>query len=303
MSSATAFAPGSIGNVGPGFDVLAIAVDGIGDRVTVELTRGRSKVLGVSGRDAALIPADPDQNSAAIAANAYLRPFGYRALVTLEKGLALAGGMGGSAASAVAGAYAAALALGQSPVIDDVIAAALEGETAVAGWHLDNIAASTVGGLALSRSSRPVDVVRLPIAAPWWLTLVTPHIRIETRHARSILPEIADRAVWIQQMANSLGVAHAFAAGDGSLLARALDDLYAEPLRAPLIPYFAEVKQAALASGAFGSSISGSGPTVFAVSRDEATARACGESMQRAFREINSTVHAGQIAEQGVRRS
>ncbi|HEX7708209.1 MAG TPA: homoserine kinase, partial [Thermoanaerobaculia bacterium] len=301
--SATAFAPGSIGNVGPGFDVLAIAVDGIGDRVTVELTRGRSKVLGVSGRDVALVPVDADKNSAAIAANAYLRPFGYRALITLEKGLALAAGMGGSAASSVAGAYAAALALGQAPVIDDVIAAALEGEVAVAGWHLDNIAASAVGGLALSRSSRPIDVVRLPVAAPWWLTLVTPHVRIETRHARSILPETADRGVWIQQMANSLGVAHAFAVGDGALLARSLDDLYAEPLRSPLIPYFSEVKLAALATGAFGCSISGSGPTVFVVSPDEGTARACAESMQQAFRDVASDAYAGRIAEQGVRRS
>src|SRR5688500_8936742 len=111
---ATAFAPGSVGNVGPGFDVLGLAVGGIGDRVSVELTRGASSVE-VSGRDASLIPSDPEKNIAAIAANHYLRPFGFRALLHLDKGLALAGGMGGSAASAVAGAFAAGLALGQAP--------------------------------------------------------------------------------------------------------------------------------------------------------------------------------------------
>ncbi|HVE69815.1 MAG TPA: homoserine kinase, partial [Thermoanaerobaculia bacterium] len=109
---AAAFAPGSIGNVGPGFDVLGLAVDGIGDTVTVELTKGASRVADVTGRDADLVPRDAERNCAAIAADAYLRPYGYRAIVTIEKGLALAGGMGGSAASSVAGAYAAALACG-----------------------------------------------------------------------------------------------------------------------------------------------------------------------------------------------
>ncbi|HEX8411570.1 MAG TPA: homoserine kinase, partial [Thermoanaerobaculia bacterium] len=112
MKTATAFAPGSIGNVGPGFDVLGLAVEGIGDTVTVELTKGAAKIAGITGRDADLVPRDPDRNCASIAAHAYLRPYGYRAIVTIHKGLALAGGMGGSAASSVAGAYAAALALG-----------------------------------------------------------------------------------------------------------------------------------------------------------------------------------------------
>src|SRR5688572_27720331 len=152
MNAATAFAPGSIGNVGPGFDVLGLAVDGIGDKVTVELTKGAPRIANITGVDADLVPRDPDRNCAAIAAHALLRPFGYRAIVTIEKGLPLAGGMGGSAASSVAGAYAAALALGQSPAMRDVIAAALEGESVVAGRHLDNIAPSVVGGLALSRS-------------------------------------------------------------------------------------------------------------------------------------------------------
>ena len=104
MSRATAFAPGSIGNVGPGFDVLGLAVEGIGDRVTVELTSGPSRVASVTGRDAELVPADPAKNVAVIAAEAWLRRAGVdkRVVVSVEKGLALAGGMGGSAASSVA---------------------------------------------------------------------------------------------------------------------------------------------------------------------------------------------------------
>jgi homoserine kinase len=303
MNSATAFAPGSIGNVGPGFDVLGLAVDGIGDTVTVELTKSDSRIVDITGRDADLVPRDPDRNCATIAANAYLRPFRYNAIVTIEKGLPLAGGMGGSAASSVAGAYAAALALGQSPAIRDVLAAALEGESFVAGRHLDNIAPSVVGGLALSRSTDPIDVVKIPVAADWWVALVTPRIRIQTKDARALLPSESGRAEWIQQMANTTALAHAFAIGDGELVRRALDDRYAEPRRAPLIPHFHDVKRAALDAGAFGCSISGSGPTLFAIAADQRVARECAAAMQKAFAEIDSETHVGPIAKEGVRRS
>jgi homoserine kinase len=301
MNRGSAFAPGSIGNVGPGFDVLGLAVDGIGDRVTVELTRGESIVADVSGRDAELVPREASRNCAAIAANAHLRPYGFRAIVSIHKGLALAGGMGGSAASSVAGAYAAALALGQSPVIEEIITAALEGESAVAGRHLDNIAPSAVGGLALSRSTDPIDVVKLPVAADWWVALVTPRVRIQTKDARALLPERLDRATWIQQMANTVGLAHAFATGDGALLRRSLDDLYAEPPRAALIPQFHAVKNAALDRGALGCSISGSGPTIFAIAEDRPSAAACAAAMQNAFGSIESVIHVGAIAKEGVR--
>lgn len=320
MNKASAFAPGSIGNVGPGFDVLGLAVDGIGDRVTVELTRGESRIESITGRDAELVPRDADRNCAAIAANSYLRPFGFQAIVSIEKGLALAGGMGGSAASSVAGAYAAGLALvedrrsrlsnlsseaeaGQAglPVLHDVLSAALAGESFVAGRHLDNIAPSTVGGLALSRSVDPIDVIKLPVAAEWWIALVTPGVRIQTKDARALLPNETDRATWIQQMANTTALAHAFAIGDGELLQRALDDRYAEPRRASLIPHFYDVKRAALEAGAFGCSISGSGPTLFAIAADERIARACAAAMEQAFGEV-AGVHVGAIAKEGVRR-
>ena len=300
---ATAFAPGSIGNVGPGFDVLGLAVDGIGDRVSVELTEGPSRVDSVTGRDAELVPLQAERNCAAIAANAFLRKYGRSAIVSIEKGLALAGGMGGSAASSVAGAYAAALAAGHPFTTDEILAAALEGESAVAGRHLDNIAPSVVGGLALSRSVDPIDVIRIEVAADWWVALVTPRVRIQTKDARALLPMESDRAEWIQQMANTTALALAFSTGDGELLRRALDDRYAEPRRAVLIPRFHDVKRAALEAGAFGSSISGSGPTLFAIAPDQTTARRCAEAMRGAFGEVESSAHVGPIAREGARRS
>src|SRR5207244_6604134 len=231
----------------------------------------------VRGRDAELIPTDPAKNAAAIAAMAMmdkcrtgfspskgtdgLKPV-LHCSITLVKGLAMSGGIGGSAASSVAGAYAAALACGVTPSPEDIILAALKGEEAVSGRHLDNIAPITLGGLVLSRSIDPLDVIKLKVPDDWCVVLARPNVRIETKKARAILPRQWDS--WTQQMANTAALIHAFATADGALARRALDDLYAEPRRAPLIPHFADIKRAALDAGAFGCSISGSGPTIFA---------------------------------------
>ncbi|HUP45805.1 MAG TPA: homoserine kinase [Thermoanaerobaculia bacterium] len=297
---ATVFAPGSIGNVGPGFDVLGLAVDGIGDRVTVELTEGPARVAEVTGRDGDLVPRDPGRNVASIAAAAWLRNAGIdrQAVVSIEKGLPLAGGLGGSAASSVAGALAASIAAGSDTDLAAVMRAALEGEASVAGRHLDNIAASTVGGLALCRSVEPVDVVAVPVAATWWVVLLTPRVRIETKHARAILPQSWERQHWVQQMANTAGLLYAFATGDASLLQRSLEDLYAEPLRAPLIPNFAPVKQAALDAGALGCSISGGGPTIFAITAGED--HRCAAAMKAAMGDVEADLHIAPIAKRGA---
>lgn len=302
--SGTAFAPGSVGNVGPGFDVLGLAIDGIGDEATVILHDGPAAVESVTGRDAELVPRDPQLNAAAIAAIAFLRAHGdnRNPRVAIVKGLPLSGGLGGSAASSVAGAYAAAKAMNiDEPQPVEIIAAALEGEAAVAGRHLDNIAASVLGGLTISRSVDPLDAIAVAVQEPWWVAVVTPNVRIRTKDARSILPMEWDRASWVQQMANTAALTYAFASGDGDLVRRALDDRYAEPRRAALIPRFHDVKRAAVLSGAFGCSISGSGPTVFAVCANAEVAKKSAAAMQHAFGDVESTAYHGPIAKKGVR--
>lgn len=299
----SAFAPGSIGNVGPGFDVLGLAIEGLGDRVTVELTGGDARIEAITGVDATHVPLDPQRNAAAIAAIAWLRAHGdaRNPIVTIDKGLPLSGGLGGSAASSVAGAFAAALAMGSETAPNELAAAALQGEMMVAGEHLDNIAPSILGGLALSRSVRPIDIVALTVLADWRLALVTPDVRIETKAAREVLPSTSGRAVWVQQMANTAGVVHAFATGDGELLRRALDDRYAEPRRAALIPHFNAVKRAATDAGAFACTISGSGPTLVAICDDDDAARRVARAMQTAFGQVGSVVNVSPIARRGVR--
>ncbi len=303
MSRATAFAPGSIGNVGPGFDVLGLAVEGIGDRVSVELTSGEARVAAVTGRDAGLVPLEPEKNVAAMAAMSWLRRAGIdkRVIVSVEKGLPLAGGMGGSAASSVAGAFAASIAAGAAASDISIMAAALEAEAKVAGRHLDNIAPCVVGGLALVRSVDPIDVVAIPVPELWSVVLLTPRVRIETKRARAMLPEQWDRQSWTQQMANTAGLLHGFAIADPELVRRSLHDLYAEPVRAPLIPRFAEVKRAALGARALGCSISGSGPTIFAITED--LDQKCAAKMKEAMAGAPCDVHVARIARRGVRQA
>jgi homoserine kinase len=302
VKKATVFAPGSIGNVGPGFDVMGLAIDGIGDRVTVELTDGDAAVANVTGVDADLVPRDPLRNVAAIAATAWLRNarIDQRPIVSIEKGLPIAGGLGGSAASSVGGAYAAALAAGAKESAEEIMFAALEAESTVSGRHLDNIAPCAVGGLALVRSLDPLEVVPVRVPPRWALVLLTPKVRVETKEARAILPETWPRASWTQQMANTAAMIVAFMNEDGPLLRHSLDDLYAEPLRAPLIPNFRDVKRAALHTGALGCSISGSGPTIFAITRE--ADEICAAAMKAAMRDVPCDVRVAQIARQGAHR-
>ncbi len=294
--TAGVFAPGSVGNVGPGFDVLGLAVGGLGDTVTVALSH-ETRVV-VRGCDADLIPTDPAKNAAAIAAITMLQRLGRADAIdiTVDKGLPMSGGIGGSAASSVAGALAAALACGVTPSPHDVILAALEGESVVSGRHLDNIAPITLGGLVLSRSIDPLDVVKLPVPNHWRIVLARPLVRIETKKARAILPELWDRVSWTRQMANTAALVHGFATADGALTRRALEDLYAEPRRATLIPHFNDIKRAALNAGAFGCSISGSGPTIFAIA-DHATAERCATAMNIG----DCEVRIAEIDRQGAR--
>ena len=293
MKSATAFAPGSVGNVGPGFDILGLAIDGIGDRVTVDLEK--SGPLIVRGIDASLVPTDPAKNAAAIAARAMAKRDVH---VTIDKGIPVSAGLGGSASSSVAGAYAAALACGIKATPNEIMLAALEGEVAVSGRHLDNIAPITLGGLVLSRCIDPIDVIALKTPESWSLALLTPRVRIETKKARAILPQQWDRESWVQQMANTTALAIAFMTADAALVRRALDDRYAEPRRSPMIPHFNAIQRAAIDGGAFGCSISGSGPTIFAIA-DKSNAGKCAEAMRRAAGECDVRVCG--IAGEGVR--
>ena len=280
------FVPGSIGNVGPGLDILGLAVRGAGDTLLAERLPGRRIEIREAGDPR--LPRDPSRHSSAIAAKAALAMAGRRGRIgialSLSKGLPLSGGQGGSAASAVAGAFAANALMGHPLDTDALLLAALEAETQVAGRHLDNIAPSLLGGLVLIRSLEPLDVVPLPCPSGIHLVLVKPAYQLDTRRGRRALPNIVARELALHQAAQVAAMVAGACRNDLALFGRAIDDRIAEPARAPLLPGFAAAKKAALAAGALGCSISGSGPTLFAVAATPAIAARAGQAVVRAYR-------------------
>lgn len=266
----TAFAPGGVGNVGPGLDILGLAVEGAGDTVRAEWAREPGIHLRDPGHPT--LPRDPARHTSALAARAVLaaagEPLSGRGIaLTVRKGLPLSGGQGGSAASAVAGAVAVNALLGGPLDRRALLDACLVAEETVAGRHLDNIAPSLLGGIVLIRCTQPADVVALPVPDELVVVLVRPEQQMRTADGRAVLPGAVPLEVALHQAAQVGALVAALALGDYALLGRAVDDRIAEPARAGLLPGFAEAKAAALAAGALGSSISGSGPTTFALTR------------------------------------
>jgi homoserine kinase len=306
---ARAFAPASIGNLGPGLDVLGCAVTGAGDTVVAEWCDGEGVVVRDPGHPE--LPNDPTRHASAIAAAEVMRhalaagsrPAAGGIALRVTKMLPLSAGQGGSAASAVAGAVAANALCGSPLAREALLEACLVAETTVAGRHLDNIAPSLLGGICLVRSIDPIDVVQLPVPASIHIVLAHPAQRLRTADARAVLPALVERRVALHQAAQVGAIVAALAAGDLALLGRAIDDRIAEPARAPLIPGFVEAKAAALEAGALGASISGAGPTTFALADSEATAQAVAAAMEGAFasRAVECGVRVCEVDRMGAR--
>lgn len=304
-----AVAPASIGNLGPGLDVLGCAVTGAGDAVVAEWCDAPGVVVRDPGHPE--LPTDPALHTSAIAATAVLRqalgggmrPPTTGIALTVRKELPLSAGQGGSAASAVAGAVATNALCGSPLPTEALLDACLVAEATVAGRHLDNLAPSLLGGICLVRSMDPIDVVRLSVPEGLYIVLAHPAQRLRTAEARAVLPGVIDRATALHQAAQVGAIVAALASGDLALLGRAIDDRIAEPARAPLIPGFREAKAAALAAGALGASISGAGPTTFALAGDLACAQAVAAAMEAAFasRAITSSVRVCEVDRVGAR--
>lgn len=312
MRSAAAFAPATVSNVAVGFDALGFAVEAAGDEVSVTLTEEPSvRVVEVFDATGTLAPGaislDAAQNTATVGLIKLLedlRPgFGFD--VRVRKGIALGSGMGGSAASAVAALVAANSLLAEPLPKESLLAYALAAEQVACGAsHPDNAAPSLFGGLTLIVSTEPLRCVRLPVPRGLLAVLVHPHVRVDTRDSRAVLSPTVPLADHVRQSARLAGLVAACFTDDLELMKTCLEDVLIEPQRAALIPGFARVKAGALEAGALGASISGSGPSVFALVDSEETAARVREVMVSAFKssgvgEIDSWVST--VCEEGAR--
>jgi homoserine kinase len=270
------FAPASIANLGPGFDALGVALEGLGDTLQARRTGTHGVSISEVTGEAGTIPLDAGRNCAGRAAESVLKQLKGRAAreagleIKLHKGLPQGSGLGSSAASAVGGAVAAHLLYGSDLGSNTLLEAALEGELlASGGRHADNLAPSLLGGFTIVRSLDPLDVVRLEAPSAVRFVVVLPGMEIETRHARSVLPETVRLSDAVSNWANAAALTAAVARGNVADIGRAVVDRIVEPVRSRLIPGFADVKRAAMEAGAHGCSISGAGPAMFAIATAE----------------------------------
>ena len=305
MRSVRVFAPATIGNIGPGFDVLGLAITSLGDYVEAQEAASGVRILEVTGFNGG-IPLEADKNTAGIAAQQVLDLLHVRAGIELKihKTVPTAAGLGSSAASAAAAAFAVNELYGGGLTPTDLIFPATVAEAAVSGdFFADNTAPALLGGATLTRCREPLDVIKLGSIRDLVIVIVTPDFQITTKHAREILPEQIPLKAFVENMANSCLMVAAFTRGDLSLLGRCIDDVVIEPVRAKLIPGFYDVKHAALEAGAYGCSISGAGPSVFAVTETVGKADYIGRAMKAAFgaRGTDSTVYIAKVEEEGAK--
>jgi homoserine kinase len=306
MTEVTAFAPATVSNVACGFDVLGFALASPGDEVTARVVPVGVSIDGIAGDDGRL-PRDASRNTAGVAAQALLTAVGERrgVALTIRKGLPLASGLGGSAASAAAAVVAVDALFELHAPIGTLVACALEGERLGAGSaHADNIAPALCGGFVLVRCPSPPDIIRLPVPAGLTAVVVHPDLEIETAKARALLGETVPLADAIRQWANLGALVDGLHRGDFGQMARSLEDTIAEPRRASLVPGLAAIKRAAVDAGALGCSLSGSGPSLFALCRCTEDAEQVAFAMTAAVRaEIGGEpqTYVSSIAPQGAR--
>lgn len=285
-SIARAFAPGSVGNIGVGFDLLGHSIEGVRDvalvrRIDEPVVRIRAIRGDVAGADS--LPLDVERNTAgqALLALRGKLTLAHGFELELEKGIPLGSGLGGSAASCVA-ALVAANALLDAPLPREALYEfALDGESVSSGSrHGDNVAPMLLGGVVMATHNRMI-----PLHVPEWLhaVVVHPDQVLETRRARAVLAEPYPLPLVVEQSAHLALFLTGLQRGDAELLREGLHDLLVEPRRAPLIPGFAEAKAAALHHGALGASISGAGPSTFAWFASRAEAEAAAPAIQAAF--------------------
>lgn len=307
MKSIRVFAPATVANVACGFDIFGFAVASPGDEVTLTLTDTPGvRITDITG-DEGRLPREAHRNTAGIAIQTFLKHIGRTDLgvdVVLHKQMPLGSGLGSSAASAVAGVYAINELLDRPLATIDLLPFAMEGERLACGSaHADNVAPSLLGGFVVIRSYAPLDVVRIDTPASLVCTIVHPDIEVNTKDARFILKNEVSLKNTITQMGNVAGLIAGLMTPDYNLISRSLVDVIIEPVRSILIPEFNEAKKAAIDTGALGCSISGSGPSMFALSRDVETAERVGAAMQQAFLAVGilSEAYVSEINQQGPR--
>ncbi|MEX0721328.1 MAG: homoserine kinase [Balneolaceae bacterium] len=290
MNSIKVFAPATVANVACGFDVMGFALEGIGDELIIRKTKKPGLIISeIHGDDQ--LSKNADENVVTVSVRALLdalaeKPdFGFE--FELTKKVKPGSGLGSSASSSAAAVFGVNELLENPFTRVELVQFAMEGEKLASGIpHADNVAPSLLGGFILIRSYSPLDVIHLDFPDDLFATIVHPQIEIRTSDAKKMLRKQIELKDAITQWGNIAGLVSGLAKSDYDLIGRSLQDVVAEPIRGMLIPSFYDAQKYALKSGALGCSISGSGPSIFALSRGRKAAESVSDAFHKLFSEI-----------------
>ena len=304
FSRAEAFAPATVANLGVGFDILGLALEGMGDRAIVEFQESSEILISKIEGDAGKLPRDPEKNVASVSANAFLERMGEKRGLRIElfKGLPLSSGLGSSAASAVVTVVALNKLYGEPFSREQLLPFCLEGEALVSGYHADNVAPCLLGGITLVAGITVEAIQPLPIPDNLHLALVTPEVAIPTAEARAVMPSHVSLPTLIHQTGKVARLIDALHRGDLQAMAEAMEnDLVAEPARASLMPHLQDVRRAAKAAGALAVFIGGAGPTLCALCDAKSAAEKVAGAMKKVYsdRELESRALSTRVDRRG----
>jgi homoserine kinase len=298
------FSPGTVSNVSCGFDVLGFCLDHIGDEMVVRTTPEKGvRISKIEGYD---LPFEASKNVAGVSALAlvedYKPDFGFE--IEIYKNIKPGSGIGSSAASAAGSVFAINELLGKPYNKTQLTQFAMKGEAVASqSEHADNLAPAIFGGFVLVKSLKPLEILELPTPDELYAVIVHPQIEIKTAEARAILPKDIPMQDAITQWSNLGSLVHALHTQDYALLQRSLHDAVVEPYRSQLIPHFDEVKTAVLEVGALGFGISGSGPSMFAITKGASAANAVEAAMRKVYENssLKFETYLSQINQEGIK--
>jgi len=304
MNEIKLFAPGTIANLSCGFDILGLCLDNVGDEMIIRKTAQKGiRIIKIVGAD---LPLETEKNVAGVAALAMLEAIetGFGFEIEIYKNIKAGSGIGSSAASSAGAVFGINELLGKPFTNRELVQFAMQGEKLASGSaHADNVAPALLGGFTLVRSYEPLDIIKIKSPAEMFATVIHPQIELRTSDARSILKQNISLKSAIVQWGNVGGLIAGLYTEDYELIGRSLHDEIVEPLRSILIPAFDLVKKAAIENGALGVGISGSGPSIFALSKGKATAEKVAKAMCEVYDGINLPyeIHVSKINDEGIK--
>ena len=305
MKHIRVFAPGTVANLGCGFDVMGLTLDGVGDLLEIGAEGGAEgvEIRNLSGMN---LPENIEEMVITPALRAMLAAYGrpVRIEVTMLEKIAPGSGIGSSAASSAAAVYGLNELLDRPFSGKELVEFAMMGEALIGGTpHADNVGPAVLGGVVLIRGYEPFDIVRLPVPDNFFYAVAHPAIVVSTKDAREVLPREIPLSKAVEQWGNVGGLVAGFALRDVALIGRSMHDAVVEPYRKGFIPGYDELKELVLAEGALAMNIAGSGPSVFALASDYGVAQRIAAQMERHFqlRQIGCHTYAGRVSNAGAR--